>query len=353
MIRIISTLFLLILFTPSSFPAQQFWNRGHGYLPFHHATPEGILLSNDNDVPLIDTITFGSSQDVTLSFRIDNRHAHPARRYEFKGETGERHHRINPPWGILLTDTEGNNCWITVSNEEKEDPVSSKASTKVEISFNNKPVPSGEKYLNSNELPFAGESLWKIQFKNGYLKIIAGGNSPAQILNIPVDIRDISTFGFIVSPGGEILVSDVSLLTSDSSISFPEMYDVASLKDSLSKPDDPLEGYWDIFDRTLEESLLKLGGDYRLGILKEEDHYVIIYLEGARVNSSLWKSGMIKGYLRPTSFPGLFNLEWKDAEGNILSHSITAQLEKEDLLVLQFPYHSSTIRLRRVSALAD
>lgn len=151
------------------------------------------------------------------------------------------------------------------------------------------------------------------------------------------------------------MVSDISYLPAEGITEDPGNHyqalkeeELFQLKQRLDDSEDPLEGIWVIFDRTLDESLLRLGGDYKLAIVKNHDRYDIIYLEGARVNGNIWKPGMIKGHLLPTPFSGLYNLRWKDSEGKVLSNSITAQSGEGNTLLLQFPYHSSTIRLRRI-----
>lgn len=353
------------------------WNKGRGYAPFTYSSPEGILLHNSTAEPIIDSIAiypftrdtaFSPVTSCRISFRIDNRHSHPSRRYIYTDTEGNEHKRKDPPWAILLTDTNGYRCWITISKTEiNDDIISSTSGTVITISIDSS---GSEKILtqqtfNDQTLPFAGETLWNIELSDGRLRVVAGANQPAEITDIPLDLSPLTSFGFAASPAGEILISDISYQPASnpssyySSILLPHYpKDQNSLNETaditkqihqiIEESDDPIEGYWEIFDRTLDEALLKLGGEYKLAIVKNHDRYDIIYLDGARVNGSRWRPGMLKGILTPSSFPGLLNLEWFDSEGKSLSYSVTAQTGYNGTLTLQFPYHSSVIRLRKV-----
>lgn len=428
----------LFLFCPLCGAADSYvkhWNKGRGYIPFHHITPDGILLDNRSETPLLDSIEVSLPPEISaatdlnfkLSFRIDNRHAHPSRRYAYRDLSGKDHYRKNPSWGFFLTGDDGRRCWITVGKEPEEPSSYSDATlpgTQVVISIDSlpdtrpesKPVSEADSEADSKInskteddlistitgatvkealLPFSGESLWHIEYKDRSLNIMAGSHGISRIISAPLDFDNLTSFGFAASPAAEVLVSDISLTVS-SALPMKASVSVSDLASILERSEDQLEGYWEVFDRTLDEALLKLGGDYKLAIVKSRDadctpshsdatlippvinqdvaeqqatsihqnvtdkygvrhneRYEIIYLGGARTNGSVWQPGMLKGILAPSSFPGLFNLEWIDSEGEHLSNSITAQTGYNSTLTLQFPYHSSVIRLRKVNPPTD
>ena len=89
---------------------------------------------------------------------------------------------------------------------------------------------------------------------------------------------------------------------------------------------------------------------YKWHQVKEDEKYLLIYLEGARVNSSLWKAGKVKGILHPSHFKGIYEATWIDSQGLPLSHEIKAQEGEGDTLTFSFPYQSSTIRLRKIES---
>ena len=334
------------------------WNRGRGYSPFLMATPDGLLLSNPTDRILTDSITLPIGLNAfRLSFRVDNRHGHPSRKYEFIGEDGRKSTRKLPPWAFFITDDDGRKYWVTVSKEAVDvtDELRETKGVSVSLSADRtaKFTPATHE-ISEQALPFAGESLWTLDLTRGTLRVIAGASEPTEILREEILFGQSATFGFVASPGGEILVSDISLSSGAPAPRVSPLFNGLTVADTevhireiVEQSDDPLEGYWDMFDRTLDESLLKLGGDYRFAVVRNGDVYELIYLAGAVTNRGLWQPGMVKGVLTPTSFPDLFNLKWIDAEGKSLSHSVTAQSSYNGTLTLQFPYHSSTLRLRK------
>ena len=340
------------------------WNRGRGYQSFNHITPEGILLSNISDQPLLDSVALPSGySSARLNFRVDNRHSASRRSYRYTGTDGKEYSRKNPPWALFLSDTDGHTCWITVAKNDIPDndlaPDTSGPAITVSIDSVTSRYDIAEK-----QLPFSGETLWNVEISDGVLRIVAGATQPSEIATQSLPLKEISSFGFASSPGGEILISDITLTslttspfssTSSSLVTSPTASTEESTSHSTSNTStsnlisDPIEGTYEIFDRTLDESLLRLGGEYKLAVVKNHDRYDIIYIAGARINGNRWKTGMLKGILTPTSFDGIYNLKWFDSEGEPLSHSITAQSGYGGTLTLQFPYHSSTIRLRKTN----
>lgn len=349
------------------------FNAGRGYDPFAHATREGVLLSNSTSSPLTDSIILSEPvTSATLSFRIANRHAHPSRNYSYLLPDGKEKTVKNPTWSLFIDDSTGNRLTMTLSNKESEGPISSESYTSLLLSLSSGSQTTGisselkdeaagcpaytpsETLIEAGCLPFHGETLWTITLSATGISIVAGAREPNRILTVTNPLADISSFGFTAAPGGEILLSDISLhYGRDREATYAPESIASVLADNndsttLGGSQDPVEGYWQIFDRNLEESLLRLGGEYKLAIVKDHDRYAIVYLAGARVNAEQWQPGMVKGWLTPTPFPGLFDLEWLDAEGEPMSHSVTAQLTEEGVLTIQFPYQSSVIRLRKL-----
>lgn len=113
-----------------------------------------------------------------------------------------------------------------------------------------------------------------------------------------------------------------------------------------------LEGVWRVLDRTLDESLLRLGGDYRLAMVDLDGGrtYSLVYLDGAKINATAWTRGMEKGRISQGAFENIFSLEWCDSQGAVMSHDLSASLDPETMtLTLLFPYQDSTVRLRKTS----
>lgn len=124
---------------------------------------------------------------------------------------------------------------------------------------------------------------------------------------------------------------------------------LSEIEERLRASADHAEGKWRILDSSMNEDLLRLGGDYILASVRRPDGaYELAYLSGGNVNGRQWRPGMLKGTLTPTGISTVYDLEWIDPMGAKLTYRLKAQFESQDLLTLQFPYHDSTLRLHRI-----
>ena len=108
-------------------------------------------------------------------------------------------------------------------------------------------------------------------------------------------------------------------------------------------------GLWHYFDRDNDAAYARPGGLYSIAVVpdrEESGSYLILYIDGAKVNSSKWKSGMIKGRLTPTKFAGRYLLEWWDANMERVRDEANAIVEP-DMLTLNFPLLHSQMRYSR------
>lgn len=114
---------------------------------------------------------------------------------------------------------------------------------------------------------------------------------------------------------------------------------------------DPLEGIWTYFDRDTDDSHARLGGRYRLGVIRDDatGEYLIIYLGGAVVNPDGWRTGMIKGRLVATPFVDQYTLQWYDSAMEQVDIDVDAYatLDNSALLTLAFPLYKTSFRLAR------
>ena len=104
-----------------------------------------------------------------------------------------------------------------------------------------------------------------------------------------------------------------------------------------------------MYDRTMEENMLRPGGEYKLAIVGDADGgYQILYQSGASKNKQLWERGAIKGKLTPTSTENVYDVEWRDADGKPLQTEIKAEFRNPDFLDFTLPYLSSSFRLHKI-----
>lgn len=113
---------------------------------------------------------------------------------------------------------------------------------------------------------------------------------------------------------------------------------------------DPLEGFWEYFDRRNDPDYARRGGRYVIAVVAENAGYTVLYVDGAEVNRSAWRSCMRKGRLSPTVFSGQYDLEWIDAMMEPVESEMNARIEHDALLVMEFPLLKSRLRFSKMPA---
>lgn len=131
----------------------------------------------------------------------------------------------------------------------------------------------------------------------------------------------------------------------------PAIINTDTLDSHFQRSSDPMEGYWIVLDRDLDEKRIRLGGDYTLAIVRDDNGgYSLIYIEGARVCAPQWQRGDLKGRLKAGGIKGVYDCEWLDSKRSSISHDVTAQQDPADsrIITVQFPYQRSSLRLRKL-----
>ena len=326
------------------------WNQGRGYQPFVYETKEGILIENPTDSTRYDSFKLGlSSRDVILSFRAKNINGQPARKYQYITQGKKEIDISNPSWGFFIL-LDRDTIIFEVKGGEKVSAIESLPCLYLDVK--GKQFEKNESLVLTNNInPYNGDNLWKISVAQGEMIVETGDHNLNRVFERHLR-GDVTGFGFYAGSGGKILISDIDIdyKTEGDNIN-PVSLD--GLRQYLDQSKDPLEGYWAIYDRELEENLIKLGGDYIMACIQDGSNYKFIYLEGAATNRDEWTPGDVKITLYPTSFPGIFNVEWIDAMKDRISNEIKAQQGEGQSLLIQFPYHSSKIRLRKLPSSAS
>lgn len=117
----------------------------------------------------------------------------------------------------------------------------------------------------------------------------------------------------------------------------------------LDHSTDRHEGVWRYLDRDVDAGVARAGGEYRLATVSDGDGgYLILYLSGAQVNGDKWKSGMIKGRLKPTIFVDHYDLEWMDAMMEKVSGDASGEINLNlGILTVTMPLEKATLRYSR------
>lgn len=325
------------------------WNEGRGYHGFKYGGRNGLYIDNKTDTLQYDYFSLNTlSKDFSLKFRAKNLHGHPSKKYQYFSGKGKIMSLGNPHWGFFIT---GDRDTVAVTVKGGEIMTAGEPLPSLEIALYNVKQSRKETIsLTKNINPYDGDNLWRVELAEGKIMISAGDHNLNEIVSGNFS-GEISGFGFLAGWGDELLVSDISVeYSGNKEFDGKLTFDLMNLDERFQNNDDPLEGYWTLFDRELEESLIKMGGNYNLACIREGENYLFYYLQGATVNAKEWERGDLKAILSPTPFEGIFDVEWLDAMKEPMNNEIKAQRGEGNTLSIQFPYQSSKLRLRKMSS---
>lgn len=320
-------------------------NSGRGFHSFINATDTTLIIDNARHEVSEDLIGVDRGKQMVWQFRAANLHAANGRKHKYDDGSGGTGNVSFPEWGIIMKGSE--DCMISFKTID-ERLNETYASPRVEMT-----VKVGENICTRKDIfsdfnLYGGENAFRLYIdKTGWK--LRGGNRTYKPL-AECDIRDFSvdSIGYAVMPGGKLRVDYISIDIAGSDFGLQnQIYsDKEELRKYFERSSDEMEGEWGIFDRMLEDNYMRMGGEYRIALVKSESGYDLIYLDGAFKNPGEWQSGMKKGRLLASHFENVYNVEWIDASGEIIGGA-KAQFESPMLRII-FPEHSSELRLRKI-----
>lgn len=287
--------------------------------------------------------------DFTLEFRARNINNFAAKKYRYQDSTGNRMSVIHPAWTITFpgvgTDT------ITIRIRTLDDPLDYLIEPYIRVT-----ACCGNSLLSEVDISegmdkFTDWNAYQFSLDNGEFKMRAGNREYRDLLDFQLSGFRPSELIFTAEPGGFLEIDWIRIENFGPEMPEPAyMVNPDSLRSYYVRSKDPIEGYWEVFDRMLEEDYARPGGKYRLAILKVDNGYDMIYISGAEKNPELWMAGMLKGRLEAETFKNIFNLIWYDVDGKRIEGEAVAEFTAPGSLSLQYPYLSSSMRLRKVPA---
>lgn len=319
-----------------------------------HATADRVIIINAargfTSVP--ETIAAPGSRSIAIP------DGHPDINIEITAQSiapgtslFSRHVKNLPPWGLTLSDTAGQRYEITISATETDD-LGLGTSPAIEARVS---APHNRQDLRvkapGNRAPAGNPERIRIAKKNGRWSLTFASGKSTRLPELPLP-ADFSPDSIAIATQAPLKLRSLTvrrrphpdLLTT-------QWADTARLQRHLKRSTDPLEGFWNMYDFTLEHSLIRTGGDYRLAIVRDGDGYIAVYLGGARTEASEWKPGMIKAWLRPTPYADIYTITWLDASRRPMSHQLKAVSSNQNtILTIDLPYQQSVFRLRRLPA---
>ena len=155
--------------------------------------------------------------------------------------------------------------------------------------------------------------------------------------------------GYLVGPGSRVAVERAVLtIENEKQVAATTLWTREALDEYFAASADPVEGYWKYLDRDMEDKWLRLGGRYTLAVVRSDDGYDIIYIDGAQVKKSLWQEGMLKGHMTKTVFSGNYDATWIDATMEPIDKDVQATIENGVILTMNFPIYKSQVRFSKV-----
>lgn len=160
--------------------------------------------------------------------------------------------------------------------------------------------------------------------------------------------------GYFVGPGARVAIERAVLtIENENQGTTMTRWTRDALDEYLAASIDPVEGYWKYLDRDMQDEWLRLGGRYTLAVVRADDGYDLIYIDGAEVKKSQWQPGMLKGHIVKTIFSGNYDATWIDATQEPIDKDVQATIENGVIMTLSFPVYKSQVRFAKVLHLDD
>lgn len=269
--------------------------------------------------------------------------------------TGDKTTITSPQWGMIFNRDENNNyCAVVLScdNSAPYDDISDQRSMKVTLIQR----ADGKVSELATTTLTRGVSLEDdlntlcVDVDERGVRVSIGKDDLQQVLEASV-IRPTGAIrvGYLVGPGSRVAIERAVLtIENDNQVAVSSLWTLDALDEYLANSSDPLEGYWKYLDRDMEEKWLRLGGRYTLAVVRADDGYDIIYIDGAQVKKSQWQPCMKKGHMTKTIFSGNYDLTWIDATMEPISEDAFATVENGVILTFNFPIFKSQVRFAKV-----
>lgn len=269
--------------------------------------------------------------------------------------TGDNTVITSPQWGVVFNmDDSGNYCAVVLScdNSAPFDDITDQRTMQVSLVKND----GGSTIELASTTLSKGVSLEDdlntvcVDVDDRSVRVSIGKDELQEVLEANVH-RPTGTVwaGYLVGAGSRVSIERAVLtIDNENQITTTTLWTLDALDEYLSTSIDPMEGYWKYLDRDMEDKWLRLGGRYTLAVVRADDGYDLIYIDGAQVNKSQWQPCMLKGHITRTQFTGNYDLRWIDATMEPISEDCYAAIENGVILTLNFPIYKSQVRFAKV-----
>lgn len=307
------------------------------------------IISNCTSVPIYKIFDIEENSFEFAAY-VQNMHNSTHEKYLYTDETGNNIKINSPAWGIVCELGNGVKYIAEFRNLDIGDwEYTSEVCMNIRVvRLENEKVVDvvAEQDFDASIVElYNSDNYVSIKSLKNVLSLKIGKRYEQEICSLYLEDK-IRSVGFILYPAAKIKVCDMMFSEiKDHKKELITEWSEAEISNYLQHSSDNLEGYWVSLDRTLEESLLKMGGDYKLAMIRSDSGYDLLYLEGAMINADNWSEGMRKAKLIITDIPNVYDVIWYDSQMLPLSKDIIAQIENGNVMTITFPYQKSKIRL--------
>ena len=269
--------------------------------------------------------------------------------------TGGKTTITSPQWGLVFNyDEQGNYCVVVLScdNSAPYDDITNERSMRVSLmQYQDGDVTEVASTTVSKGVSLEDDlnTLCADVDERG-VRISIGKEELQTVLEASI-VRPVGAVqvGYLVGPGSRVAIERAVLtIESEDQVAPSTLWTLEALDEYLANSIDPVEGYWRYLDRDMEEKWLRIGGRYTLAVVRADDGYDLIYIDGAQVKKSLWNPGMFKGHMVKTVFSGNYDLTWIDSTMEPISEDAYATIENGVILTFNFPVFKSQVRFAKV-----
>lgn len=355
--RLLISFFFLFFLSQISFARAFYWNEYFGYGDFGKTSGTTLMLENTSDELLIKTIKIDAEKsDFSFSARVENKYIDSRQRYTYTDYSIGSRCRINDPaWGVLVRSTDGNNSFLlqlsigesTDWEYTAQDCISAGLYKWIEgdSSIYRLELIDKKILFDSDVEIFRGKNSVTVSRTGDSLNFMVGRGVEKKLFSVSVDAC-FSELGFVVFPPCRVEVETIELeISDDLKAELSSEFTDSALTDYLHTSTDASEGYWKVLDRSFDENLLRMGGNYTFAMVSRDYGYDLLYVSGAEVCAGNWSTGMTKARLISTDINGVFKIVWFDSEMRALQKDIVAQIENGNVMTITFPYQNSKLRL--------
>ncbi len=323
----------------------------------HVRIVDGCLLADNmqaKPLVLLDSTAVGTT-DFKYYIRIANNHSQEGKSYSVQN-AGKTMKYAGTSCGVVFNAIDKKHYWAAVVrsyNTHLHDDMLDKRCMRVTLLHvvNGNEQIVKEVDIEKNVELSTGFNIIGIEMKDGILTVSVGKNAWTPVLEMPLneDGANAGLLGCYVGPAAQCKIERL-VFSYDSSIVKPIMtaWTVERLNARFAQSRNPYEGYWEYLDRDMEDKWLRMGGRYKIALVASDDGYDIIYIDGAQVKKSLWKTGQLKGRLKNTIFTDNFNGYWVDATLRPFENDVYATFESGVILNMKFPVYQSQMRFSKI-----